>query len=371
MKRANLLLIAAFIIISIAGNKASAKIDPYSFAPKTMRLPGETFKPAKRLVDINPVRPLVVTDKNGNKMYVTSEGDVMVSVDKNGNRTFSLQGRRSHVRNAKNELTRRWENQAGSNEVIETNEFGETVARYEKGMGGKTMAEYDANGNITRTYEYDQYGKNVEWVVDELTQTRVKYDEKGKAIYDVDFEGTKIGTYEYNREGRLLYRVDVYGNKTTYDKSGNRIETVSEEGKIIAKYLYEKDDNGYYQISSIKDENGNITYYKEGKQYEERDSNGTLIKTYKWQGSKLVYSNDIVTGYITWYKNDKPTYTTFAGELVSEWLYHEGKIMGIWHETDDKFQLYSHGLSKMDFFFNRKPEIEELLDIYEYYGIEL
>ena len=48
-------------------------------------------------------------------------------------------------------------------------------------MGNKIVAEYDAEGNLTKSYEYNKYGKQMQWVVDELTQSRVRYDEEGKA----------------------------------------------------------------------------------------------------------------------------------------------------------------------------------------------
>ncbi|MFH1416158.1 MAG: hypothetical protein ABIH89_08775 [Elusimicrobiota bacterium] len=371
MKRIFSLLLALYYI-SLLACDGIARIDPYSYYPtKVFRPDGQLFKPAKQIIDTNPLRPLVITDKNGNKTYVTSKGDVMVSVDKDGNKAFSIHGRKSHERNMQGQIDKKWKRQAGSNMIEVTNEYDEKVGYMEQGLGGKTVAEYDEDLNITKTFEYDKYGKNVQWVVDELTQAKVKYDEQGKAGYDLDYEGNKIATYRYDLKGILVTRTDAYGNVTSFDKKGNRIQTVTEDGELLATYTYKKDENGYYQIESVKDKQGNVTLYTDGKQQKEIDENGTVTKLYKWQGSKLIFSEDVITGQVTWYDNGKPVYTTYEGELVNEWFYHEGKMVGLWVEPEGKFQLYSHGMSKLDFYFNRRPEMDELLDIYKTYGIEL
>jgi hypothetical protein len=248
--------------------ESTAGVDPYSFYPSSTYKPDEVmFRPARELVDRNPLRPLVVTDKSGNKSYVTSQGEVMVKVDKSGNKTFMIKGRRSHQRESDGDIARKWEYEGGNNVVEVQNESGELIGMEEQGIGGKTVAEYDELGNITKSYKYNKYGKRMEWVVDELTQARVKYGLDGRASHDVDAEGNRIATYNYDDDGRLEYREDIYGNRTHYDKRGNRTTTVAKDGYLMVTYNYRKNSDGYYEVESVKDEiTGNITLYKDGKQ---------------------------------------------------------------------------------------------------------
>jgi hypothetical protein len=366
-------LIIALLYLCVMTFNCYAGVDPYSFYPSKVYKPDKDFfRPVKELIDRNPLRPLVITDKNGNKSYVTSQGDVMVKVDNEGNKTFSLKGRKTHKRDVEGDLTQQWEREGGSEIVVVKNEYGETTGSEEYGMGGKVIAEYDADGNLKKSYEYNKYGKQIEWVVDELTQAKVKYDREGKALYDVDADGDEIARYYYDSKGRLDYRKDAYGNKTYYDKNGNRQKTVAEEGYTIATYKYKKDENGYYQIESVKDEiNGSVTLYKNSRQQEVRNYNGLVIKKYKWHGTDLIYLEDFVTGEVTWYKNSKPTYTTFKGELVKEWMYYEGKLMGVWDDYKNYFQLYSHGEQILLLYLSHKPTTDVLLDKYKSYGMEI
>lgn len=353
---------------------AVASIDPYSFYPSKIFKPKDRsfFKASRDLIDKSPFRPLVITDKNGNKMYVTSQGDVMVSVDKSGNKTFSIRGRRSHQRDSKDRLTQKWERKAGSNMIVVKNEFDETTGIQEQGLGSKIVAEYDADGNLTKSYEYNKYGKQMQWIVDELTQSRVRYDKEGKAVYDVDCEGNKTATYTYDVDGRLKYRDDIYGNRTFFDKKGNRIKTAAKEGYLITTYKYEKDKNGYYQVESVKDElTGSITLYKDGKQYEVRNYNGLVINTYKWQGTELIYTKNSITNEITWFKTGKPTYTTYKGELTKEWMYYQGKLLGIWDEDKNNFALYSRGRQEMQIQIKERPQTQDILKIYEIHGLKI
>lgn len=370
MKKLFTLLLSVYYCITAGYSLAG--INPYSFYPSRIYRPkGEFFRSSKNLIDMNPLRPLVITDKNGNKMYVTSSGEVMVSVDRSGNKTFTLKGRRSHTKDSKGRLTRQWERTPGSNMVVVKNEFGEEIQTEEYRLGGKVVAEYDADGNLTKSYEYNKYGKRMEWVVDELTQSRIRYGNDGKPLYDIDSEGNKIATYEYDIKGRLDYRQDVYGNRTYFDKIGNRLKTVAKEGYEIATYKYKKDKNGYYEVGAVKDEvTGNITLYRDGKQHEVRNFNGVVVRSYKWQGTMLVYTQ-AGTGEITWYKTNRPTYTTYKGEMVQEWMYYDGKLMGMWDENKKRFELYSHGRKEIEIGFNDRPEIEELLKKYELYGLEI
>ncbi len=83
-------LFILFFVMTIT-RAGLAGIDPYSFYPTKMHKPrSEIFRASKRLVDISPTRPLVVKDKEGNVMYVTSNGKIMVKVDIYGSKIFFI-----------------------------------------------------------------------------------------------------------------------------------------------------------------------------------------------------------------------------------------------------------------------------------------
>jgi hypothetical protein len=371
MKKLPTLLFTIYFTI-VVNQGVLAAIDPYSFYPSQVYKPkGEFFRPARELIDRNPLRPLVITDKNGNKTYMSAQGEVMVSVDNQGNKTFSIKGKRSHRRDSKNKLTQQWDREAGSNMVTTRNEFGEVTGKEEYGLGGKMIAEYDAEDNKTKSFQYNKYGKQVEWVIDELTQSRVRYGDDGKPAYDIDFEGHTIATYKYDAAGFLNYREDIYGNRTFFDKSGNRTKTLAKEGYLMATYEYGKDANGYFEVKSVKDEmTGNITLYKDGQQYETRNNMDVVITTYKWQGTKLIFSEN-GTGEVTWYKNGRQAYVTFEGDMINEWVYHDGKLMGVWDERKQNLLLYSHGRKEMELGYDAMPDEVEILKLYEKYGLEI
>ena len=350
-----------------------AKIDPYSFYPSKMHRPkGEIYRASKRLIDISPTRPLVVTDKEGNVMYVTSNGKIMVKVDIYGSKIFSINGMESHKRDSKGNLTEQKERKGGSNIVVIKNEFGEKIGSEKYGLGGKIIAKYDEDDNLITNYEYKEYGKTVDWIIDELTQAKIKYDDKGRPTYEIDYEGNIIATYKYDGKGKLEYKEDVYGNKTFYNERRNEVKTITEEGDLKVVYKYEKDKNGYY-CKSIKDmDTGNVILYRDGKQqYEERNAFGDVIKTYKWLGSKLIFSEDLTNNEITWYKNGKPTYTTYNGYMLREWMYYKGELIGIWNDDENKCVLYYHGRQKIGIYLEEKPELSKLLEIYKLYGFEI
>jgi len=352
----------------------SSEADPYSFQPtKIYRPDSEIFRKAKELISVAPARPLVIRDKDGNTMYTTSTGKVMVRVDKNGNMTFSIAGRKSHQRTKDGKLTKQWEQQRGSNIVVEKNEFGEVLSYEEKGLGGKALREYDEDFNLTRTYEYNKYGKKMEWIVDELTLTKTRFDSYGRAVYDVDYEGFKVAAFFYDDKGRLKQKTDVFGNITYFDRNGNMVKTEDNEGNLITTYHYEKDEKGYYTLSWVKDElNGDMTIYnEEGRPEEVRNRQGAVIKTYKWLGTKLICTEDLETDEVTWYKNGRRTYTTYKGILTKEWYYHEGKLAGFWDARTQQLELYTHGRKKEVFSLEGRPEIQQILEIAEAYGVEI
>jgi hypothetical protein len=349
---------------------AYAEIDPYSFYPsKVYKSRDKVFTKSKKMMAVAPARPMAVKDKNGNITYSTADGEVMVRIDTSGSRTFFLKGSKRRAKNSKNEKEKTWETDTESGRVIIRNEFGEKLGE-EEYKGDKVIAEYDAQGNRTKTYKYNKYGKRMEWVVDELTLTKTVYNENGKALYDLNFEGYKVATYEYDDNDRLKTKTDVYDNTTFYSEDGRQLKTLDIDGNAITTYNYKK-TKFYYELDSVKDEyTGDVTIYREGKPQEVRNAEGALVKTYEWQGSKLIFVAD-ESGEITWYNDGKQAYTTVNGYLAQEWIYHKGKLAGIWNEQDNSFLLYTHGRKELELHFEEKPSIEKILGFYEKMGMKI
>jgi hypothetical protein len=82
------------------------------------------------------------------------------------------------------------------------NEFGELVSYKEKGLGGQIVKEYD----------------------------------KGRAVYNLDYEGNRTVKYEYDEHNMLTKKIDMYENTTYYDKNQNPDVVKNKEGIEITKY---------------------------------------------------------------------------------------------------------------------------------------
>ncbi|MFW6174049.1 MAG: hypothetical protein ACOC5T_09920 [Elusimicrobiota bacterium] len=352
-----------------------------SLSPGSQHMPrkrfgkNDLFKKSDKLISVSPSRPLVIRDKNGNVTFTTSKGKAIVRIDKEGNRTFFISGRKNHKRDKKGGLTRQYKRKGGSNKVEVQNEFNEKIGVEEYGFGGKLIAEYDENDNLTKTNKYGKYGKTMQWIVDELTLTKTVCDDKGKPIYDVNFEGYKVARYVYDKKtGKLKYKEDAYKNRTYFKKNGNMDRTEDVDGNILTTYNYKKDENGYYSLDTVKDERtGRITIYKESKPDEIRNEDGIKIGNYRWEGSKLICLENIYPeGYeIEWYKNGRPTYTTFKGNLISERVYYKGKLAGTWDERNNKFELYTHGRKEIKVHMEIRPTIHEILELYKVNNLQI
>ena len=337
--------------------------NPYSHS--LSRMPeGEMFPQNSTLVLITPERPLIVRERNGSINFVDSEGNVMVRLNTRGDRTFYVGGRKSHIKNKDGNLEKTWVREPGSNVIEVRNEFGELIGMEEyRGMG--LIAEYDEAGNRTRTYQYDDYGKSVKWIVDELTMGKTINDHTGNPIREVNFEGYTMAWYRYDENNNLEYKQDVYGNITYYDRRGNMIKTEDRHGNVITTYSYKRTEDGYTVLSSARDETtGNITVFEGGRPQHVKNRTGAVVEEYEWLGTNLIYTHNKKTNEITWYDNSKPILKTYKGFLVEELIYHEGKLAAIWSYENYSLRLFKNGRNlgaEMGEFFGSKPAIDEIL----------
>jgi hypothetical protein len=260
-------------------------------------------------------------------------GKLAVSFDKDGKATFSL-GNVTKTRDNEGNITSISKNIKGTNMVEVTNEFGEVLSYKELGFGGKVVAMYDKEKNLTATYNYNKYGTGLLSIVNEMTKGMTVFDENtGLAMYDLDFEGYRTAKYIYGNNNKLTEKVDVYGNITYFDGNGAVTHTTDKNGIVMSKYNYKYDDNGNYVLESVLNPmTRETTYFDEnGRQTVTKNHAGAISVDYLWMGSKLVASFARESQQTTWYEVDgKAIYTTFNDEIISKNLFFEGKHVGIW-----------------------------------------
>ncbi len=342
MKKIRLII----IIILFTGLSAAvaAAGDPYSFMPsRAYRMDDSIFYRSEKLVEITPHRPLLIKDTQGNMMFTSSDGKVMVQVDNSGNKTFFLDGDKQHVKNPAGEIEKRWIREEGSKLVKIENERSEVIGYEEYAMGGKLVASYDEDKNLVRMLEYDETGQHLVESTDMLTLTRTVYDNLGNPVKDVDFEGYEVAWYEHDMHGRLLTREDKDGYITHYNEDGNMEKTYSRDGILVKTYDYSVDERGHKVLKSVTDrENQTVTIYENDRQVKTVDDSGNLVRSYKWVGTRLIYTEEN-DSTITWYRNAKPAYTTYKGEIQHKWYYEEGHLVARWDQGGNKLDFYLYG----------------------------
>ncbi len=360
--KALILIITVSIFAAVCGHAG----DPYSFYPSEIyRMDEAVFQRSQELIEITPERPLVVKDKEGNVTMVNSSGESMVSIDSSGRKTFHIGGRKEHQRGEDGEIERSWEREEGDHNTVRIeNERAEVLGYEEYAMGGNLVSEYDEQQNLIKSVEYDEFGKRSVMSIDEVTQTRTIYNDKGQRVKEIDFEGNEIARYEYDDSNRLVSKEDVYENITYFNDRGQKAETYNRDGRLIKTYNYTINDSGYEVLGSVKDEESKIvTYYENNRQVEAVDSAGNTVTEYNWIGTTLVYAEDMNTGEKTWFNNGRPSFSTNDGKTAREWFYDEGRLVGIWSEIDNTLEVHSYGRREMEIIMERRPELEDILGL--------
>jgi YD repeat-containing protein len=362
--------IMLWVGIVIGGARFGYSFTPVhqQFGPQSQLLPIEQieFARPKDMVNILPGRPIAARDKYGNRTYFSPSGHAMLRISNDGKREFSL-GAYSKETDEKGKVLRETTKSQGTNLVELKNDKGEIVGYQELGLGGRVVREYDSEMNLTRSYHYNDYGKKIEYVVDELSQSRTVYDDKGRPVYDLDFEGNKMATYQYDEDGRLEVKTDAYGNKTYFDKKGNMTATYDSKGNLLVKYEYGTTPDGHTELVSIKDMlTNNVTHFKDGKQVNVTNAQGAVIRDYFWDGAKLVCTYDRETQETTWYNiNGKAMYTTFNDIKVKEWLYFKGKLVGFYDARSKSVVIYQN--EREDYILNGIDNVPNASNIQELY----
>ena len=335
MKKINSVLLSMIFIAGTLNASFLPTPNPYSIGPDGRSVDSLKFySPPNRNYHILPNRPLIATDSSGNRLCFTPTGKLAASYSKDGKFTFTL-GNVTKTTDAEGNLTGVSRVVKGTNMVEVRNEFGEVLSYQELGFGGKVVAAYDNEKNLTATYYYDKYGKGIDRIVNEMTKGMTVFDQNtGLAMYDIDYEGNRVGRYIYDDKNRLAEKVDVYGNTTYFDDNGNPTHTSDKDGLVISRYNYKYDDKENYVLENVTDpRTGNITYFDvNGKQTVTKNAFGAVIHDFLWMGSKLIATFDRQSQETTWYSVDgKTMYTTFNDEVISKHLFFEGQLVGIWN----------------------------------------
>ncbi|MCS7151836.1 MAG: hypothetical protein NZ928_05590 [Endomicrobia bacterium] len=329
-----------------------------TFGPQTTLKPIDVTEYSKpnKMIDIAPGRPIAAKDKYGNRLYFSPTGRLTLKINTDGTKIFSLSAK-SKEYDKEWKLQQISEVKKGSNLVEIKNEKGEIIGYQELGLGGKVIKEYDKDMNLVRSYKYDKFGKNKIFVLDEGSQVKTIFDEKGRPVADVNFEGTEVSWYVYDENNIIRQKIGITDDITYYDEKGKMLYTKDQFGNVITRYYYTKDDEGNEVVEKSVDYLGNVTYYKNNKPHIVKDKNGKLIKEYQYDGSTLVYEFDHRNNTVTWYDIDgKPLYVSYDDIKVKEYIYNEGKLVGLWDYTTNSLSVIIHQQEVAKLFLKEKPD---------------
>ncbi|MDR1695214.1 MAG: hypothetical protein LBR69_01065 [Endomicrobium sp.] len=346
MKNKNILALISSILLASSSVNASflPTPNPYKIGPEGRSVEDlRDFAKPNRMFQILPNRPIVATDSSGSRLYYTPNGRLAVSISKDGKTTYSLNGI-TKTRDAQGNLTGISRNIKGTNKIEVMNEFGELLSTKETGIGGKIIKEYDKDNNLTKTYEYNKYGKTISAVTNEMTKGKTVFDEKGLASYELDYEGNRMAKYEYDDKNRMRVKTDMYGNKTHFSENSEMLYTENKDGVVLSKYNYVYDDKGNHVLeSSFDPATRETTYFENGKQTVSKNYAGAVTVDYLWNGSQLVSTFNRENQETTWYDVDGRTlYTSFNDEAISKNLYHQGQLVGIWDVRTSQVTIFKN-----------------------------
>lgn len=318
--------------------------DPFAVGPegRTEADLREYGKP-NQMTNILPGRPVAAKDKYGNRLIFTPDGKLTLKVSPDGKMEFSLKTQSKETDNDGKLTTKTAIAQGTSLNEIK-NEKGEIKGYQELGLGGKVIKEYDYQKNLTKTYQYDKYGKTLECVVNELSLTKTICDKNGNPKYDIDFEGHTVAKYTNDEYGKLVSKEDVWGNVTYFNKNGNMTYTEGPTGYLKMQYNYVMDDIGRnVLLTSFDPISKETVYFENGNPQYVKNENGTTLQEYKWDGSKLLYVYNNGTQETTYFNiNGKEIYTTFEDNIVKEWLYFNGRLVGYYSANEKSATLFQY-----------------------------
>jgi YD repeat-containing protein len=358
--------LAVFSMLFTSLENSFADFNTINPSPYSMGVEGrpvqdlqDYYKPSQ-MVSILPNTPVAAKDKYGNTLYFTPSGKLSAKVSKDGSVSLSLASA-SRTLDANGNLVQQTENVKGSNIVEVKDGQGRITGYNELGFGGKVVKQYDYLGNLTVTNQYDKFGKNLSTITDELTKSKTVCDKAGNALYDINYEGSQTAWYTYNDAGRLSLKTDVAGNKTYFTDDGRMSYSENYQGKRTMTYNYGNDANGNLALLNSVDDIGNVTTYSNNKPQKTVDTNGKSLSAWFYTNDCLVCSVDYSLNETTWYDIDgKPLAASVDGYLSKQWLYADGKNVGVWDESTYTLSAMIRGQEVMKLMMPNKPTGEDV-----------
>ncbi len=258
---------------------------------------------------------------------------------------------------------------------------------------GAILRTEDADGFITTEYNYkqdDKGNKILDFVLDNLTQTKTYYDEHGNKDYTIDDLGVVVTRYfdDYTinvsgTDGALtVTRYDIDGKElfTTFQNveynDDGTVDVVKDiNDNVIEKYFYRDGPDGSkildYIMKTTDPEYGavvNYTWYdSEGRQMYTTSSDvrpvddtaDNILRDYSWNGNTLVYTFDRATETTQWYNMEKEVlYTTFNDRVISKNIYSFGQLIGKWDARNEILQVCINQRDWLSFHFDEEPSAD-------------
>lgn len=276
---------------------------------------------------------------------------------------------------------------AAEEKVPITRDFFNDDVVFEEVMLPVKVTHYDEDGTeyLTQSYEYDEAGNRIKWIVymDYPYERTYEYDYNPDGTYNSVFEyrdgeikkrtfydknGYCLGDfptenkYEFDGSGRLIRKENSYEfYEYSYDESG-RLYEESRDDELICKHEYGDgfenvywidEDNGEQILCRIieKDENGNTIKgtYNVGDISD--DAGGKRFAEYKYDSlNRLIYENHTVSEdfyigndatyeYLRTYEYEgdklkKQTYSYYFGTESQEYFYNDGRLVKEVHIYD-------------------------------------
>ncbi|MCR4662827.1 MAG: hypothetical protein K5622_02930 [Endomicrobiaceae bacterium] len=305
------------------------------------------------------------------------DGKTVTKIDTNGNKGKGLL------------LTKKTTEQTATGDIV----FSTTFFDEE----GSVLRTEDSKGFITSEYHYKKDTKGnkiIDFIVDNLTQTKTYFDENGNKDYTIDDLGVVVAKYyddytlnvsgtdgaftvtRYDIDGKELFTTFQnveYNSDGTIDEvknvNGELIEkyfyTVNEDGERILDYVINYEDTEYgIKTYTWYDEQGRQMYTTSSSDRPVDDAAANILKDFSWNENTLVYTFDRSSQTTQWYNMDKEVlYKTYNDRVITKNIYSFGQLIGKWDARSETVQVFINERSWITLRMDREPTEDEIRNI--------
>jgi hypothetical protein len=363
----SLMLIAGVSAPRLAADLSSFDQSPYTYGPEGRTIQDlQNFQRPSAMMNIVPFRPVMTRDKYGVRQFWSTAGKPLLTINADGSMAFQLNG--TTINKAPDgSVATRTKIQHNSNVAVITDGEGNYLGYQTIAFGYNVQQQFDSNNNLTQTYHYSHYAKKVDYIINELTQTRTVFDSNGLPTTDINYEGSVVASYIYDDHSRLMHKTDNRMNKTYYSLSTGQMDRTEDRyGNILVQYYYKTNHLGMDVLETSVDNIGLTTFYSNGKPRIEKDAQGNTTKEYGYNGQTLVFTFDNFMAQTTWYDvNGNPLFISKDDVPIQEWLYSKGRLVGVWDYARNVLTGYIRGDAVSTFLFIQKPNaqfVQQMID---------